>query len=162
MLSKVTIAATFASLAGVALSAAPPAEFLGFRVAIGETGMGYLESVALPLLEKELSDIKVPDVSFDKDEITVKLQSIECKGFKVGDLKLSPKANEGVTVSATGVNVACSAKWSYRTDFWPHVPYGSGSADIAVGGSTSLQGEISISNNNENNTIVNVAQCSPR
>jgi hypothetical protein len=58
--------------------------------------------------------------------------NIRCDDFVIGgaSVALSPPATVGATLS--GVGVSCAADWSFRLHSWPHVPDGSGSADISV------------------------------
>jgi hypothetical protein len=147
---------------GSLLSAAtnpPVADCVGLRVAITDKGLKYVSSVAVPILESELSSITVPDVPFSQDGFEGGITTITCKNFNIGSLALTANTDATVAMAATGVALSCSAHWNYKLKIWPHVPDGSGTVDISIGGGSSFSSAIGISNNTGAFTSLSLPSC---
>lgn len=136
----------------------PVADVVGARVAITDKGMNFASQIALPLILAQLKDIKIPDVTFDKDGFTGGISSIDCKNVQIGKLTLKNGAT-GLALAASGVAVSCTADWNYKLKIWPHVPSGHGSVTISVGGGSSLSATLSISSNGEKYTSLALPAC---
>ena len=146
------------TLASVSLSI-PVADSIGLRIAITDKGLKYVSSVAVPILQSELSSITVPDVPFSEDGFEGGITSITCKNFDIGALTLTANAGATVAMAATGVALSCSAHWNYKLKVWPHVPDGAGTVDISIGGGSSFTSTIGISNNTGVFTSLSLPSC---
>ena len=119
----------FTSLFLIAQAAAvnpPVADCIGIRVAITDKGLKYVSKTAVPILEKSLSSITIPDVTFDQDGFEGAVHSITCKNFLIDTMTLNANADPAASVALAATNVAlsCSASWNYKLKVWPHIPKG--------------------------------------
>ena len=137
----------------------PAADYVGLRLFLTEKGFGYLESVAKQLILKDLQNITIPDVNFDKDGFKGSLSGLKCTNFALENLTLEATKENSVELDVNGLGVKCSGNWKYKLKSWPHIPKGHGTVDISVGGGSSMMAEIDISNNNENNTVIKPGNC---
>ena len=64
----------------------PAADYVGLRLFLTEKGFGYLESVAKQLILKDLQNITIPDVNFDKDGFKGSLSGLKCTNFALENL----------------------------------------------------------------------------
>ena len=145
---------------GAAAGAYPPvADRVGLRVAITDKGLKYAARVALPLVLADLSSISIPDVPFDQSGFTGAVSSIRCKDVALEELVLSANVEASLALAARGLSLSCSADWKYKLKVWPHVPDGSGTVDIAVGGGSSFSATLGVSNNTGVFTSMALAAC---
>jgi hypothetical protein len=142
-------------------TAPPVADCIGLRVAITDKGLKYATSIAVPLLEQELSSITIPDVPFSQDGFEGGVTAISCQQFKIGAMTLN--ANEApsatVALAASGVALSCKASWTYKLKVWPHVPHGHGAVDISIGSGSAFSGTLGISNNTGVFTSLSLPAC---
>ena len=154
LVSFICVGHTLASVSSI-----PVADSIGLRVAITDKGLKYVSSVAVPILQSELSSITVPNVPFSQDGFEGGITSITCKNFDIGALTLTANVGATVAMAATGVALSCSAHWNYKLKVWPHVPEGSGTVDISIGGGSSFTSTIGISNNTGVFTSLSLSSC---
>ena len=144
-------------------STTPPsvADCIGLRVAVTDKGLKYVSSIAIPLLEKQLASIALPDVPFSEDGFEGSISSITCTNFLIGGLTLNANADPlaSVHLAATGVALSCTASWQYKLSVWPHFPYGDGSVDITIGDSSGFSGTLGMSNNTGVFTSLSLPAC---
>lgn len=90
----------------------------------------------VPALIAKVGTITVPDVNGNKDGFDYSLHNIECHGLAVGSeaVSLTPPSTIGATLN--GVSLTCSAAWHFNLHSWPHIPDGSGTADVSVSQTT--------------------------
>jgi hypothetical protein len=139
----------------------PVADELGIRVAITDKGLKYVSQVAVPILEKQLSSVTIPDVPFDMDGFEGSLSAITCKNFAIGTMVLNANADPAASVAldATDVALSCNAKWKYKLKVWPHVPKGDGSVDISIGDGSAFSGTVGLNNNTGLFTSLSLPAC---
>eukprot|EP00947_MAST-08B_sp_MAST-8B-sp1_P001397 g1397.t1 len=115
---------------------------IGAQVAVGDRGLAYAESVAIPLLVSKIGTISIPDVKFDKDGIKFKVSSISCSDVAVGKCAVTAPGSV-LRLAASDIDIKCKADWKYSA---PLGISGSGTVDIKVGGSkTSLNLDLNVS-----------------
>ena len=144
-----------------ATTAPPVADCIGLRVAITDKGLKYATSIAVPLLEQELSSITIPDVPFSQDGFEGGVTAISCQQFKIGAMTLNANAAPSATLAlaASGVALSCKASWTYKLKVWPHVPHGHGTVDISIGSGSAFSGTLGISNNTGVFTSLSLPAC---
>ena len=70
------------------IGAKPAADYVGLRLFLTEKGFGYLESVAKQLILKDLQNITIPDVNFDKDGFKGSLSGLKMYKFCFGKFNI--------------------------------------------------------------------------
>jgi hypothetical protein len=123
-----------------AFAAGASATGAGIEASVSSFGLNYVVTQLLPLLEAEFGTVSIPDVNGNQDGFDYHLTSIKCDDFKIAaaDLSLAPPSSLAVALS--GIAITCSAGWSFKLHDWPHVPDGSGSADVSVSSTTAALG----------------------
>jgi hypothetical protein len=119
----------------------------GITASLSSKGLNYMITQLLPSLEKEFGTITVPDINGNKDDFDYHVTGISCDNFVIaaGEAALAPPSS--ISASLSGVAVQCHASWSFKLHPWPHVPDGSGTADISVSQTTaSLSLALNVSN----------------
>ncbi|XP_065185336.1 bactericidal permeability-increasing protein-like [Sycon ciliatum] len=108
-------------------SAASP----GFRTELTQKGLDYIRSVGLPILEQEIGQITIPDISGDTDDTSYSLSSIRVTSFNIPTSSVAIVPGTGVTVAGSGATMTLHGNWHYRMDWWPHVS-DSGTCDVSI------------------------------
>ena len=81
----------------------PVADMVGLRVGITDKGLKYAAKIALPLVLAQLSDLKIPDLPFDKDGFEGKVSSITCQNVDISELAIDANLTGSVALAATGL-----------------------------------------------------------
>eukprot|EP00040_Diaphanoeca_grandis_P039820 m.260246 g.260246 ORF g.260246 m.260246 type:complete len:501 (-) comp39536_c0_seq1:138-1640(-) len=105
----------------------------GFELGLTNVGMEYAKNVLVPILEKLLVTVAIPDIHAKDSGFSIDITSVKVKGVNI----------QGATVAATTAGIGLSltaqigvgANFHYREDDWPHV---------SDGGSIDMGGEITI------------------
>jgi hypothetical protein len=86
----------------------------------------------VPALIAKVGTITVPDVNGNQDGFDYSLHSIECHGLSVSGESVTLSAPSTIDASLSGMGLTCSAAWHFNLHSWPHIPDGSGTADVTV------------------------------
>lgn len=91
-----------AGLASVLLLSATlcAAQSPALQVAVTQKGLDYVTKVGVPMVEKEVDTMSIPDVSTEQDSFQIDLQNIKCGSTQIGDASLKIDTTAGVTCVA--------------------------------------------------------------
>jgi len=128
--------------APVVALAQPPPEAAGITASLSTAGLNFVLDALLPVIEADLDHIGIPDINGQQDGFDYSLNNIACGSFAVGSSVVSTSNATGIDIALAGIALQCSASWSFKLDSWPHVPSGSGSADVAVSGTSAAVGAL--------------------
>jgi len=108
----------------------------GITASLSAVAVNTVVRGLLPVLESKIGSITIPDINGNKDGFDYKMTSVRCASFNIASATVVLAPPAALTAALAGVSVACSADWSFKLHSWPHVPDGSGSADVAVSSTT--------------------------
>eukprot|EP00055_Hartaetosiga_balthica_P004441 m.11608 g.11608 ORF g.11608 m.11608 type:complete len:503 (+) comp3865_c0_seq2:95-1603(+) len=133
----------------------------GFQATLTNKGIDYARQVAIPIIQKDLENLSIPDISGDAStpvgHIDYYLTNIKATSVNLGTSSIVTSTS-GITASISGVSIGLGADWSYREKSWPHVK-DHGSADISASSiSLSINIVTSLSSTHEPQIAIN--QCS--
>ncbi|CAI8057853.1 Lipopolysaccharide-binding protein [Geodia barretti] len=133
----------------------------GLRTALTSKGLNYACSVGIPILEKELLTVAIPDISGDADtpigSISYSLSNIKLVSFKIPTASITSSSG-GLSAQASGISIYVTADWHYREDSWPHIS-DSGSLDVS-GSSISLEVGVVMGADSKGHATLSSTTCS--
>lgn len=114
-------------------SAAVPA----LKALVDVRAVQKMEDTFLPLVFPMLQNLHVPDVDGRAAGFNYWLTTIfvESVSYQFATSSVEPW---GVALSISGISAHMTLNWRYRLAPWPHIPRGSGSADIHISGASAL------------------------
>ena len=112
----------------------------GIEACVSSFGLNYVVNQLLPLLEQEFGTITIPEVDGNQDGFDYKLSNIKCDGFQIASSDVTTAPPSSLSINLAGIAISCDADWSFKLHSWPHVPDGSGSADVSVSSTTAALG----------------------
>ncbi|XP_019854891.1 PREDICTED: bactericidal permeability-increasing protein-like isoform X1 [Amphimedon queenslandica] len=108
----------------------------GFRLTITSKGLDYVIETGIPILEQQLSNIDIPDISGSASSpigtIDYELKNIKLSNLKIPTYSMKP-GTSGLTIALSSVSVSGKADWHYKQKSWPGIS-DSGSVDISADG----------------------------
>lgn len=79
--------------------------------------------------------LTIPDQSTSLIGFDVDFTNIQRGSFVIGGGDMT-FGNPGINKELDGLGAACTLNWDYKLKIWPHIPRGSGTADINMGSTT--------------------------
>lgn len=83
----------------------------------------------LPTILAKLQNLQLPDQSGSKDSFDFSVSNAVIHSVSYTNFLAS--VGSEVTFTLSGASISGSLDWKYKERIWPHVPYGSGSADFS-------------------------------
>eukprot|EP00759_Apiculatamorpha_spiralis_P035425 PhF_6_TR36187/c0_g1_i3/m.52741 len=117
----------FVAIAGTSAQSSPSA----VQATLSQQGLNMLTNMVMAIVERNLTVIHIPDVSFDKDSFSGSITSITCNNLQLGTVQAIIQPSGGVTITTVGLSTSCTGNWNVREDIWPH-PSSSGSVSVGV------------------------------
>lgn len=154
---RVSIVAVLLAVAAVAAAQGTP----GFRVQLTNAGLDYARKIGVPILEKMIQTLTIPDISGSAHtpvgSVDFTLSNIHATSISLPESSIKCDTT-GVSLSIGNVDAKLNADWKYREHHWPHVS-DHGSVDIEAS-SISLSLTISTGLSPSNEPTVSTASCS--
>lgn len=91
-------------------------------------------------LQKEIDNITIPTISGEKDGFDYSLSNLFCNNFAISSGDVTMSSSSGVGLQLSGLGLSCSLSWSFKLKDWPHIPDGSGTADVTMSGTSASLG----------------------
>ena len=88
--------------------------------------------------------LDIPDISGTEDKFDFKVRGVRQSDFSVARAPSKLSAGNHLALDLSGIHVAALADWSFKADFWPHVPHVSGSVDVTIGSVSYIEGDLAI------------------
>lgn len=64
------------------------------------------------------------------------MSNVKVNNLSIKTPKLTFSPGKGVHVDFSGIDLSASLHWHYKEHIWPHLPEGSGTADVKAGSNT--------------------------
>lgn len=118
----------------------------GFKTTLTQSGLDYLRTIGVELLQQALSSLKIPDITGSTGTpigtIDYQLTDIQLTGTNLGTSAIAIVPGSGLALTLSGVGASVHLNWHYKMKDWPHTSDG-GSADVKVS-STSASASIAV------------------
>jgi lipopolysaccharide-binding protein len=132
----------------------------GFRTALTSKGLDYICQVGVPILEKELSSLSIPDISGSAGTpigtVDYHLTQIQLSDLKIPTSSLT-SSSTGLDIQASDLSLHVFADWQYRKHSWPHIE-GHGTCDVDISEVT-LQMHIAVAADSTGHANLSVTFC---
>jgi len=100
-----------------------------------QRGLDYIRHVGLPLLEKEVGNMNIPNVGGTTKTplgaIEYKISNIHIVNVSIPKSNLTIDEEDGLTISCSHAELTLKAGWRFKEKSWPHIS-DSGSVKIHV------------------------------
>jgi len=100
-----------------------------------QRGLDYIRHVGLPLLEKEISNLNIPDISgvtkTPLGAIEYKISKVRIQNVSIPKSNLTIDEKDGLTISCSHADLDLKSNWKFQEKSWPHIK-DSGAVDIRV------------------------------
>jgi hypothetical protein len=75
-----------------------------------------------------------------QDGFDIDVTNIQCQNFKIGSYDMTLTPSYGAVVTLDDITISCSGDWKFKLHSWPHIPDGSGSANVSISGTNANVG----------------------
>ncbi|XP_062361101.1 bactericidal permeability-increasing protein-like [Cinclus cinclus] len=89
----------------------------GFVVRITQAGLDYANQQGMAILEKELAQLKLPDISGKSGKVRYEVSRLRIPNFHLPHSKITPISNEGLQVSISNAFAELVGNWKVKFAF---------------------------------------------
>jgi len=117
--------ALFACVAAVSASG-------GIDVSVSSTGINYIVTQLLPVVEKYFSGLTIPGISGSSDGFDYNLNDIQCPSLSIPQFDVSFAPPDQLAIALGNVGIQCHADYWYKPHGFPNIFKESGSVSISA------------------------------
>lgn len=104
----------------------------GITTSLSETALTTLVNSLLPSLVAKIGHITIPPISGNQDDFNYHIDNIQCENIAIGSAGTTLTPPDTLGISMASISLSCTASWGFNFSPWPHVPKGSGTADLSI------------------------------
>jgi lipopolysaccharide-binding protein len=118
----------------IVINAASNGATPGIKLTITQSTLTYITNQVVPVIEKQIQTLNIPDHTEDVDTPIGKVQ-ITASNIKIVNFQLAKAiltvVPVGLQVNIVNCQTAVTLNWHYKEKSWPHIS-GSGTADVKI------------------------------
>ncbi|XP_032930854.1 bactericidal permeability-increasing protein-like [Catharus ustulatus] len=127
----------------------------GFVVRITQAGLDYVNQQGMAILEKELAQLKLPDISGKSGKVRYELSRLRIPNFRFPHSRITPISNVGLQVSISNAFAELDGDWRVKMAFIRS----SGSFNLKVEG-VSIKLTLSLGSDTTGKPTISTSACS--
>eukprot|EP00300_Choanocystis_sp_HF-7_P024250 c25668_g1_i1.p1 GENE.c25668_g1_i1~~c25668_g1_i1.p1 ORF type:complete len:531 (+),score=134.07 c25668_g1_i1:32-1624(+) len=116
----------------------------GTRAVVSQKGVDYGLSVAVPIVEAKILAVTIPGISGRSSDFDYKIENIRINKCDLTGVSTTFVAGQNmIQILVKDLQIQVHGSWSYK-EHHIHVPYGSGSFDAGVSGSSTVNAAVRV------------------